>query len=282
MRKNIIAIVISYNSDVIRFSDNLKIISKQCEVVVVDNSTSMEISNALKDICNLMKVTIISLGDNYGIAFAQNRGVEWAKKNNATDILLMDDDSTPSITLVSDLLKARDKFFSSIVISARAIDSDGTEIYSGFNSSDTIKCTELMSSGTLIPLPIFESVGHFDESLFIDCVDYEWGWRAISKDYSLYIAKNAIIKHRLGEGRQMSVRMPSPIRHYYQYRNVLKMIFSSDANMRWRISQVFKLPIKLILILIFADRRYERINYALKGIGDFLNSRYGKLNLKDK
>lgn len=279
MYKNIFSIVVAYNSDIERLSNTLKILSKQCQVIVVDNSSESSQIDLVRALCATMEITIITLGENYGIAYAQNQGIKWASNNEASDILLMDDDSVPSVTLVDDLLRTREGLAGPVVVSARAIENDGTEIHSNFsnNSLDAIQYTELMSSGTLIPINAFDSVGFFDESLFIDCVDYEWGWRAISKGYSLYISRSAVIRHQLGEGRKVFLRMPSPIRHYYQYRNVLKMIFSSDATMSWKISQLVKLPVKLVLIALFADSRLKRLKYAGKGIFDFLNSRFGKI-----
>lgn len=279
MNTDVVAIIVSYNSNLTRLAETLTVISQQCRVVVVDNSTSEDIIEALKNICFSMRISIIPLRGNYGIAYAQNKGIEWANENKASDILLMDDDSLPSKNLVSDLLAARSRYLDPVVVSALAIDEDGSEINAKNNKFNEEPCTELMSSGTLIPISIIEVVGNFDERLFIDCVDYEWGWRAISKGYSLYISRDALIRHCLGEGKQMRMRMPSPIRHYYQYRNVLEMIVSSKAPMRWRASQSVKLPLKLLLIALFADRRTERLKYAFKGIGDFLNSRFGKIQV---
>ena len=281
MRKEIFSIIVAYNSDIDRLSSTLNILSKQCRVVVVDNSTVPVKAELLQAICNTMQIPVIALGGNYGIAYAQNKGVKWAINNGSSDILLMDDDSVPSTTLVEDLLRTREKFSGPVVVSARAIENDGTEVHSTFkkNSSDATLYTELMSSGTLIPADAFDVVGFFDESLFIDCVDYEWGWRARSKGYSLYISKSAFIRHKLGEGRKLFLRMPSPIRHYYQFRNVLKMIVASDAPIIWRISQSLKLPVKLILIALFADFRINRLKYAGKGIFDFFKSRVGKFDL---
>ena len=57
------------------------------------------------------------------------------------------------------------------------------------------------------------------------------------------------------------------------------MIVASDAPIIWRISQSLKLPVKLILIALFADFRINRLKYAGKGIFDFFKSRVGKFDL---
>ncbi|END16895.1 putative rhamnosyltransferase domain protein, partial [Escherichia coli P0301867.8] len=40
-----------------------------------------------------------------------------------------------------------------------------------------------MSSGSLTKVDVFKKIGLFDEDLFIDYVDYEWGWRALEKNF---------------------------------------------------------------------------------------------------
>ena len=58
-----------------------------------------------------------------------------------------------------------------------------------------------MSSISLIPCKVFNIVGGFDESLFIDGVDNEWCWRAWHKcGLRSFIVEDAEIGHMLGEG----------------------------------------------------------------------------------
>jgi rhamnosyltransferase len=221
------------------------------------------------------------LGDNYGIAHAQNCGITWAREHAASEILLMDDDSIPSETLVKDLLDTRrDYKVQPVVVSARIISSEGKDMSNraADNSVTLTPCSDLTSSGTLIPLTVFDQVGLFDEQLFIDCVDFEWGWRVRARGLPLLLCNRVKLQHRLGEGTRMGMRIPSPIRHYYQYRNVSKMIVCSKAPLRWRLSQLLRLPVKLFLIALLADHRSKRLRYAAWGLRDFLLGRTGRFN----
>lgn len=280
MNYSVVSVVVAYNSRVEKLSKLLNVLSRQCRVIVIDNSTNMSFRESVRKECFRYCVSYISIGDNIGISQAQNVGVAWARDNNASDILLMDDDSLPTSTLVSDLLRERAGYKDLIVISARTIDANGDDISMCHIDKrfELTPCAYLTSSGTLIPLSVFSRVGEFDPSLFIDCVDFEWGWRAIAMGFPLYLSNNVSIHHSLGEGTRFGFRIPSPIRHYYQYRNILRLIISSKAPALWRVTQLVKLPIKLLLIVFLFDRRLRRLYYALLGVAGFFLGHTGKID----
>lgn len=281
MNATVVAVVVTYNSDAVRFQDLLQVLAQQCTVVVVDNSTRSDACEQIRVVCEQAGVFWIPLGDNFGIANAQNLGISWARQYGASDILLMDDDSMPPHSLVADLILARmTSRIQPVVISARTIGSDGEDLsnHSAGVVGQLTPCSELTSSGTLIPLSVFDQVGVFDYRLFIDCVDFEWGWRARALGVPLLLSDRVAIQHRLGVSVRLGLRIPSPIRHYYQYRNVSKMIVCSKAPMSWRLFQLIKLPIKLAMIALLADRRGYRLRYAAWGLLDFISGRSGKFN----
>lgn len=281
MTKGVIAVVVTFNSDLIRLTKLLSTLANQCCVVVVDNSTQASCREQIRAACGRAGVFCLPLGDNFGIAHAQNIGIAWAREHAAVDILLMDDDSMPTQSLVVDLLEARKTSQLNLaVVSARTVSENGEDISNRGpqNSVGLTPCNELTSSGTLISASIFDRVGVFDDRLFIDCVDFEWGWRALALGVPLMLCDGVAIQHRLGEATRLGLRIPSPIRHYYQYRNVSMMIVRSKAPFRWRLFQLIKLPVKLVLLLLLADRRFDRLRYAAWGLCDFFTVRTGKFN----
>lgn len=281
MSPRVVAVVVTYNSDVSFLVESLNVLARQCTVVVVDNSTQEPLRERIREACELTGATWLSLGDNSGIAHAQNCGIAWSREHAASDILLMDDDSMPPQSLVADLLEARKlSSIQPVVASARTVGADGKDLSNraAEAATDLTSCSELTSSGTMIPITIFDRVGVFDDRLFIDCVDFEWGWRALASGVPLVLCNRVVIRHRLGEGTRLGLRIPSPIRHYYQYRNVSRMIVWSKAPVRWRLLQLIKLPVKLVLIALLADRRAERLRYAAWGLRDFLARLGGKFS----
>jgi rhamnosyltransferase len=277
----VVSIVVTFNSDAERFDRLLFALSGQCGLVVIDNSTLNISRDRIKRSCMRVGAILCELGDNFGIARAQNIGVALARDCGAEFVILMDDDSIPSDSFVKELLDARHKYGSyQVVISARTISEAGVDVsnHPPGRSDFFTQCSELTSSGSLIPIEVIDAVGPFNELLFIDCVDFEWGWRARALGIQLVLCNDLFIQHRLGEGSKFGFNTPSPIRHYYQYRNVLRMIFHSKAPLRWRLAQLVKLPIKVILIILLADRRIVRLQYTFHGIYDFLIGRFGKFD----
>jgi rhamnosyltransferase len=280
MMEKVVAVVVTYNSDFERFREALFALVKQCAVVVVDNSTKINSREEIRQLCNDVDVTLLSLGGNFGIARAQNIGISWASEHKATDVLLLDDDSIPSPNLVVDLLNVRKTWkLQPVVVSARTISSDGEDLSNQKKTTaKLISCNLLTSSGSLIPIAVLKIVGCFDERLFIDCVDFEWGWRCLANGVPLLLSNEIAINHRLGDGKCYGLKMPSPIRHYYQYRNILRLIFNSGAPLIWRLSQAIKLPIKLIILMFFAKHPFLRLKYAFMGVVDFFAGRTGMYN----
>jgi len=277
----IFSVVVTYNSNLEQLKNSLICLTAQCKVVVVDNSTHNLRAAEIRDMCGLFNVHYLSLDGNLGIARAQNEGISFARECGATDILLMDDDSLAAPTLINHLLNARERsLVNPLVVSARTISFSGKDLSNrNAKSVDGLTlCTELTSSGTLIPVSLFDLVGNFDESLFIDCVDFEWGWRAMDKGVKLALCDQVFIQHRLGQATRLGFRIPSPVRHYYQYRNVLRMIVRSRAPLRWRVGQSIKLPFKILLIVLLADSRITRLRFAAWGIVDALIGRSGQFN----
>lgn len=281
MNIKVTAIVVTYNSEVSMLDAVLSALSPQCKLLIVDNSTNSNSTVEIRELAGLHGAECLSLGSNFGIAYAQNRGIEHALKNGAADVLLMDDDSVAPPDLVRGLMTARAQFpMQPIVISARIVDEQGRDMSNRQAQPEKCltPCSELTSSGTLIPANVFERVGLFDESLFIDCVDFEWGWRALAEGIPLMLSNIDSIGHRLGEGKRFGLRIPSPIRHYYQYRNVTRIIFRSEAPWRWRLQQLVKLPVKLFLIALITDQPFVRLRYAAWGLCDALSNRTGQFN----
>ena len=281
MNRQVFAVIVAFNSELHRITELLSVITCQCSVVVVDNSIDISHARNLKQICSRFSATYLSLTGNFGIAYAQNVGVMTAKKNGAVDLLFLDDDSIPSSNFLADLIFERKLIqhtYDDVVVCPRAIDAQGNSLGLPGEDSDHALITELTSSGSLVPMILFEKVGYYDSDLFIDCVDFEWGWLAIKQGSKIVRCNRVKMEHRLGINKRFGFRISSPIRLYYQFRNVMFMIFGRYAPLRWRLQQSAKLPLKFILTVILSDHKLTRIWYIYRGFSDFIFGIKGKFN----
>ena len=82
--------------------------------------------------------------------------------------------------------------------------------------------TMLISSGMLVLVSALQDIGYPKKEYFIDHVDTEWCFRAVSKNYSLVQVVEVQIKHALGEIKSLGkwcFQYHKPTRYYYSIRN---------------------------------------------------------------
>lgn len=276
-------IIVTYNSNIDKLKKILESVHYSVRYIIVDNSTDLRKRTDINNFCIKSEAIYIPMIGNVGIASAQNAGLNKAKELDSTDVLFLDDDSIPDPNMLNALISGREKcalpYQTIPIVCANAVNSNGESlsVFGNKISEGIYACRDLISSGTLISLSHLQKVGFLEDKLFIDCVDFEWGWRALSLGFHIYIIENAKLNHCLGDGvvKVITMKYPSPIRHYYQYRNVLYMICRSYAPLKWKLSQLAKLPVKIVLIIFFLDKKRIRIKYAFNGIVDFIKNKYG-------
>jgi rhamnosyltransferase len=183
----------------------------------------------------------MALGDNFGVAYAHNRGIEWTRAKGYAYELILDQDSVPAPAMVerlqSALETARAQGLRIAAAGPRYVDPD-TDHHSYFVTFDgwrmrrhycrdvgpgqsTLAVDSLISSGSLIPLEVLAEVGGMDEAMFIDQVDTDWYLRAKSSGYHAIGVCDAVMEHRLGSRtipvrllRERRIPVHSPLRLY--------------------------------------------------------------------
>lgn len=284
-------IIITYNPDIGKVNSLIQsiVLNKDSFVIVVDNK-----SLNIKDFSNLFTsenvVHSVFLEDNLGIAFAQNMGIKKAIELGASHILFFDQDSKISNNFVDDLIGDYEKISVENTkigaIGPRFIDENKGFYFPAlrFNkyglidkiSVEDIKVpTEvsfLISSGTLVSVNSLKSIGFMKEEFFIDFVDTEWCFRAISMGYKLYMSERAVMKHSIGDDTlkiyNFNIPVHSGFRRYYRIRNLFFM---------WKMPYIPKILVAklmvtnfLIQVLLFLleDKKLDYIKFYLKAIKD--------------
>jgi len=284
---NIFCIIVAYNPNWHLLNKRIITLSKKFRVVIVSNADHAKSIADFDSIINGRYCKKIALGFNHGIGAAQNHAIRYAIANGAEYLLFLDDDSKIENDVIVKLLEAYN-FLSATKLNVAAvapavIDADTSKdiVYHLDNSAHYTEIRDLMSSGTLVPIKTIHDVGLFNEALFIDCVDYEWGWRCLRKGLRLYVINSVAISHKLGQssiklfGREI-LRAPSPIRHYYQFRNVIALCLFGRAPPIWRAKQLLQLLIKFPAYLVFLDRKLARLKYMIDGLMDGIRNKLGK------
>lgn len=253
-------------------------------VVIVDNSPKPHDFRKV-----IEHYTYLHFPQNIGIAGAHNQGIIYLIKLGCEYALLLDQDSiipTDMVFNLSSLLKASKKLKHDIVAIGPRIHCSFTDKTERsviqkeiFEYEDLVGVTQIIASGMMIDLSAIDEIGLKDESLYIDGVDHEWCWRARHMNLSIARAKKVEMIHRLGDSRSKFVgityKVGSPIRLYYQFRNILLLSRRSYVPTYWKFRCLTLMPIRFFLNAVMQPQRGLRFSYMIKGIFDGLLGKSG-------
>lgn len=295
----ITAIIVSYNPDPDRFRALIASAVPQAHhVVVVDNGSSPEILDFLRDLAQQKGFKLIEFGRNQGIAVAHNAGIRYALDQGHDYVLLLDHDSLLMQDCVARLLAAHRRLSESGIpvaaVGPRYLD-ETTEVQAPFlrfgrwnfvkiycdSDAEVIETSVLISSGSLISSKALDAIGPMDETLFIDGVDWEWCFRASAAGYRMFGIAGAAMLHNLGDSgiRVLGWKVPlhSPLRHYYAYRNAVLLCKRKVVPFSWKFHFSVRLVIRFAIYVVLAPRRLERCRYIFRGVHDGMLNRSGHI-----
>lgn len=233
----IFAVLVSYKPDLKLLTDVVASLIHQVDSVIVVDNGNTEFSSAF-DNC-----IVIHLNANFGIAYAQNRGIEKALSLDADWILLSDQDTVYPSDYVSSMLEcARKNTLQNIgglvpvvfdEISGRRVPVMLEKMKGAVPPvSGCLKVAHAVASGTLIPAAALQKCGLMREDFFIDFVDHEWCWRAASCGLNIYCLADVVIHHQLGDRMEkrfgLNIVYRSLFRFYYIIRNGYYLLYHTD------------------------------------------------------
>lgn len=233
-------------------------------------------------------VSLMQPGANVGLGRAYNLAVEWAERENATHILLLDQDSVPEAGMVAALLAA---FSPSERAAAagplwrdRRSGDDGFFVrFSKWGAhryrvppGAVMPVDFLISSGSLLSLAAVKDVGPFDEALFVDHTDTDWTLRARAKGYRLFGVGSAHLEHALGEGSivlkglgiRRRVAVHPPERNYLLLRNSLQLWRRPYASWPWILHDIRRVTMLMLVYVLFVPPRWVRLKFILRALRD--------------
>ena len=298
-KSKVFAVVVSFNSDIQHLHEQLKRLMEQVEHIVwVDNCSSVFLGDVFGEAMP-EKIHPIWLEQNFGIAVAQNIGIKWAMEHGASHILLMDDDSLPDLNMVENLFNALITNPEAAAVGAFHFDprreGEGMPFHrfekgkfhklTCFHQNKLLEVDDVIASGCLIPVEILKKIGLMREDFFIDWVDTEWCWRARANGYKIYGVCSALLEHSLGDkvvkilGREIPVH--APWRHYYQSRNLVLTLKSSDISLVFRIFVFFRQMKRFLVFSILMKNGKSYFRMWLMGLLDGILGKSGMVEFTE-
>lgn len=285
----ICAIIVTYEPDNF-FESRVKVLSEQLsKVVVVDNSIKKSSTDLFSD-SNLNKyVSIISNGKNLGLGFALNQGVNFAKSLGFTFVILFDQDSEVYENTISMMCKIamaiEDQSFGMLGAAYKSLPEDKS------SGTSYVKKKAIITSGSLVPMSIFENIGNFRSDYFIDCLDSEFCLRLRKNGYSIYQTSANLLTHAIGYpinhkifGLRFISTHHSADRRYYFARNQLVMLreynhMLSKMPFFWLIKTVKRSIYYAFIVICFEREKLLKLRAMTTGIKDGLFKKMGKREL---
>ncbi|MGV1867592.1 MULTISPECIES: glycosyltransferase family 2 protein [unclassified Rhizobium] len=294
-RPKISGVIVSYNPNIEVLGHLLDAVTPQVdELILIDNGSRTDLRHSFGD-----KATteLVMLGDNYGIARAQNIGIDKARTGGADFVLLLDQDSIPEKDMVANLLAAilakQQEGFRVACAGPRYHDDrhnnstpfvrlEGYRItrLACSTSAGIIDVDFVIASGCLIPMTTIDAVGSMKEEMFIDYVDIEWGLRAQKKGYSSYGVCAAGMKHALGDNSvafgKHQIPTHSPLRHYYHIRNAVWLCRQPWLKSNWKVALLWRVARQLVFFSVMTPPRFQHAWMMVGGAVHGIVNRMGR------
>ena len=286
------AIIVSYNPDK-NLLDSVNLLISQVEkIIIVDNGSIEEKRkdiSSIKDIYN-ERIEIIFNEENLGIATALNIGVREALKQGFNWILTMDQDSKASKDMVEKMFEVYNNIDekerkSILSIFPNFVDEriQSIEENSVMNTYEYVDAD--ITSGNLVNSEVFDKVGFFDDSLFIDLVDTDFCMRLNEKNIKMIKVRDAILYHSLGESQSVksilgkfNTSNHSALRRYYMTRNRFYIWEKYKDLNSFTLNRDKKLFKKEFIKIILGEKdKVNKIKMVFKGYKDYKKGIRGKL-----
>lgn len=283
----IVALIVVYQPEPDHLLQLIAAIRAQVANVILVCNSATDIPDESADTPGA--VSIIRNQANIGLAAAQNQGIDRCNSMAADFVLFLDQDSLPGPSLVSELLAADQRLTAHGhqvgAVAPLLVEAD-TGTSWPYLSARWLRTKEniqpdalgacrtdmLYSSGSLVRLMHFRTVGNFLESLFIDHVDLEWCYRAAAHDLQFFGIPAIRMQHRMGHGHIRFLGRLHPLhsasRDYYVFRNSVILLGLRHIPLRWKINELIRLLPRAVFYSLLRDGLFLHLSSCLRGITD--------------
>lgn len=290
---DICAVITTYRPDN-EFPDRVERVRCQVGcVVIVDDGASLDNVMRLKSwFSNTPKVLLQHNETNSGIAASLNKGIAVARHKGYSWALTLDDDTLIAPDMVQTVVDywmqiSRQQGKPIALMGMLYRDtltgkiSDSRTGPSGLVYADK---REIMTSGCLLSVEAYETIGPFRNEFFIDFVDYDYCFRARSMGFRVIQIFKVGMEHSVGNlrlhnfaGKLIETYNHSPARLYYYFRN--STVFMREVAVTDPLFVLALLVTNLrtaVLVALLESDKKIKIYCMFRGVLDGLRNRLGR------
>ena len=280
--KKIAVILVNYNgvSDTLTCIESIKNSTVDCQIIVVDNSSSQNELKVIEDF--FPEVIGIQSKINGGFSYGNNFGIRMAIERKYEYILLLNNDTVIDKNMIKFLLSYASE--NTITVPSMFYYSNPETLWYGGGyidkwtgrgkhkrmnkklNVDLLKpeeCTFATGCCMLISSNILKNIGLLDESFFMYCEDTEFCIRAIQSGVIIKYIPRAKLWHKVSDSTGGS---NSPFAIYYMTRNRL-MYIEMHKSFFWFTAKFFSLFTRLLKAKFEKEKEIKEA--FIMGIRDF-------------
>lgn len=222
---NIYAGIVSYNPELKRLQENISAIQCQMSAVVIFDNGSNNINEIQMLVSKFMNVVLLKSERNLGIAAALNQLMQWGYEKKYDWMLSLDQDSVCEKNFVKKMTPYL-AVEQNLGVVAPVIMDRNIGVVGHNPKSEYAHVNTCITSGSFSRISAWKEIGKYDESMFIDSVDFEYCYRMRKYGYGVIQVRDVQLLHELGKSQKKRVGLwkinitgHSAFRKYYIARN---------------------------------------------------------------
>jgi rhamnosyltransferase len=260
------------------FEQRLRAIAGQVDaLVVVDNSGPGEAASRLEPIVHNARGTLISNAENVGLGAALNQGVDFARQTGAAHVLFFDQDSMPSLELRREMENVLSQDRSPGppgIIGCNYTQSGVAKPRFSAAGGISVAADHVITSGSLYDVAMLTKLGPFRREFFIDGIDIEYCWRALTNGYGVCRTTRPLLEHVLGNpsrhailGRDVGTSNHQAFRRYFMARNAILLLREYFFRLPGPALRLLKTQLKgTILVIALEDQKRRKLSFVFRGL----------------
>lgn len=265
--------IVSYNPDIQRISENIFAIHKQVPEVIIFDNGSNNINHLKKLVNNFNNVYLLESSKNIGIAAALNSLMSWGLEHNYLWMLSLDQDSVCCNEFVNKM-KPYLSVESNLGVVAPVIIDRNVGIVGHNPTSSYAHVKTCITSGCFSNIEAWKVIDGYDESMFIDSVDFDFCYRIRKNGYGVIQVKNVHLLHELGNSKKrkflfwyIDVTSHSAFRKYYIAKNNVYYPYKNHLWLHFIRGNLRNIWLIMIVLLYESDKN-NKIHAIIKGWKD--------------
>ena len=261
--------IVLYSPDIERLNENIGAIGPQVGLVILVDNGSADKSYLAPYLAD-GRFVVISNEENMGIAHALNQIMEYASAHDIPWVLTLDQDSVVQSDIIGtyEALKAPDIGIISCWIEDRNFQRDE----SWGLSQGVIELDWCITSASYTSTEAWKAAGGFDDRMFIDWVDWDFGIAVKNAGYRIIRTYKTKLTHELGRATKVVrignydfiVQNKPSIRYYYGTRN---LVYMARKYRHIKLHSQLKLILRnSYVILRYEGNKWRNLKAIVKGL----------------